>query len=359
MKIDHVHFYVEDASAWRDWFKRMGFRPIGSRCHAYTQTEWVKNGVVNFLLSSPRNDASPVRQFLQHHPEGVVDVAFDVPDLVACLHTMPPGIKLLQPLQVEQQGRLKWAQIQAWGTLRHTLIERAEIVAPPGWANGEWQPDVDYQPGPVNFTAIDHVVLNVPAGELSTAVAWYEQVLGLQPEQQFAIQTAHSGLCSRVMQHPDGQVKLPINEPSSPTSQIQEFLNLNGGAGIQHIALQTPAIATAIAHLRSAGLEFLPVPDRYYTQLRQKSSHLTAQQIQTLAQQQILVDWRADQPQAVLMQIFTQPIFAQPTFFFELIERQTYLHNGQPQVVQGFGEGNFQALFEAIEQEQIKRGSLG
>lgn len=353
MDIDHVHFYVEDASTWRDWFSRMGFRAIGAHHSWHTHTEWVQHGQVNFLLSSPKQTASPVWQFLQCHPPGVVDVAFGVPDLARfCQQAQQQGVTLTQPLQVVRQdhGVVKWVQIAAWGTLRHTLIERSGRTS--GLPTGPQvvAGDVDGLRGArsPSFTIIDHIVLNVAAGELSAAVDWYHRVLALQPQQAFAIQTAHSGLGSRVMQHANGRVKLPINEPTSPTSQIQEFLDLNGGAGVQHIALQTSDIMTAIARLRLAGVAFLPIPDRYYTQLHQRA-HLTAQQIQALAQQQILVDWPAHFPQAVLMQIFTEPIFAQPTFFFELIERQQYLHNGETQAVQGFGEGNFQALFEAIE----------
>jgi 4-hydroxyphenylpyruvate dioxygenase len=361
MNIDYVHFYVEDAIVWRDWFGRMGFRAIGACRNCHTHTEWVNNGPVNFLLSAPQQVTSPVSQFLCHHPAGVVDVALAVDNLAALLnHAEQQGVTLLQPMQIERhpQGLLKWAQIQSWGTLRHTLIERVGITAGmPAWGETIDEAVGSSDRSPVNFAAIDHVVLNVAAGEMSAAVDWYERVLGLQPQQAFAIQTPHSGLCSRVMQHPNGRVKLPINEPSSPTSQIQEFLDLNGGAGVQHIALQTHAIVATIAYLRSVGLSFLTVPDSYYTQLRQKSQ-LTAAQIQALAQQQILVDWQEHLPQAVLMQIFTQPIFTQPTFFLELIERQHYRQNGEVQVVQGFGEGNFRALFEAIEQEQMKRGSL-
>lgn len=365
MNIDHVNFYVKDANVWRDWFGRMGFWSIGTHHSSHTHTEWVSHGAVNFLLSAPKQPTSPISQFLHHHPEGLVDVAFAVADLAALLdQAQQQGATLLQPMQVDQQpqGVLKWAQIKAWGTLRHTLIERVGITSglPTGLPESRslcHPQGVEPKELPVNFTAIDHVVLNVAAGELSAAVDWYGRVFGLQPQQMFAIQTPHSGLCSRVMQHPNGRVKLPINEPSSATSQIQEFLDLNGGAGVQHLALQTQNIAATIAYLRSVGVAFLPVPSSYYTQLQQKSQ-LTAAQIQTLADQQILVDWQAHLPQAVLMQIFTQPIFAQPTFFFELIERQQYQQNGETQIVQGFGEGNFRALFEAIEREQINRGSL-
>ncbi len=191
----------------------------------------------------------------------------------------------------------------------------------------------------------------MPAGDLERAVAWYEEVLDFQPQQAFKIKTDRSALHSRVMLSRNGGVQLPINEPASAHSQIQEFLDVNGGAGVQHIALQTPNIVDAIALFRACGLSLLPVPQTYYSQLKQrKKLPLSTLELEALARQEILVDWKEDTKKAVLLQIFTQPIFTQPTFFFEFIERRFQ--------AQGFGEGNFQALFEAIEKEQIKRGSL-
>jgi 4-hydroxyphenylpyruvate dioxygenase len=110
------------------------------------------------------------------------------------------------------------------------------------------------------FTGIDHVVLNVAAGDLEKALSWYEEVLGFQRQQRFMIQTDQSGLRSQVMVHPTSGVQFPINEPTSANSQIQEFLDVNQGPGIQHIALQTPQIVEAIAQLRHLGLSFLPIP---------------------------------------------------------------------------------------------------
>jgi 4-hydroxyphenylpyruvate dioxygenase len=195
--------------------------------------------------------------------------------------------------------------------------------------------------------------LNVATGDLERALSWYEEVLGFQRQQRFMIETENSGLRSQVMVHPASGVQFPINEPTSANSQIQEFLDVNQGAGIQHIALQTPQIVKAIAQLRHRGLAFLPIPSTYYTQLRTQHQGLplSTAELEEIAAQQILVDWHNEASQALLLQTFTQPIFEQPTFFFELIERRSQ--------AKGFGEGNFRALFEAIEREQLKRGSLG
>jgi len=345
MKIDRVHFYVEDARAWRDWFvHKLSFQAVTAKLSNHTSTEVVKNGSVYFVLSSPLTPLSPVAKFLRQHPPGVADIAFCVEDVEAVMNrAIAHGAKVLHPIQ--SQDYYKWGKIAAWGSLSHTLIERKAG----GGAGGAGE-EIFYR-SPFTFSGIDHVVLNVPTGELEPAVAWYKNTLDFHARQTFTIQTDRSALHSRVMVSRDSSVQFPINQPASPNSQIQEFLDINRGSGIQHIALHTPNIVQAIAQFRSCGVSFLPVPSTYYTQLQQRLGlPLTAAEFEEIAQQQILVDWQDTHPNAVLLQTFTQPIFGQPTFFFELIERRS-------QAV-GFGEGNFRALFEAIEREQMKRGSL-
>ena len=143
-----------------------------------------------------------------------------------------------------------------------------------------------------------------------------------------------------------GKIRFNINEPSSSNSQIQEFLDLNHGAGIQHIALQTQDIWTTIDRMQQRKLEFLPIPQTYYANLKSRATvqqlRLTEREWQQLEQLQILMDWSTATPEQILLQIFTRPIFESPTFFFEIIERRNR--------AQGFGQGNFQALFEAIEE---------
>jgi 4-hydroxyphenylpyruvate dioxygenase len=370
LQIDHVHFYVEDAQKWRDWFVNyLGFQTVVSAIFPtainqeksfHTHTEAVKNGNVYFLLSSPLLPTSPVTEFLRHHPPGVADVAFTVADLPAVMvRVAANGAKILQ--FIEDAGSCKYAKIAAWGGLTHTLIERNLIKGEEGQTNQfkiqnskfkikELLPSTSNHLSNNIFTDIDHVVLNVGVGNLETAVSWYQKVLDLQPQQSFKIQTERSALHSQVMISANGKVQLPINEPGSPNSQIQEFLQVNRGAGIQHIALRTPRLISAITLFRAAGLSFLSVPESYYTKLRQRLEFpLSSLELQAIAQQEILVDCQKDSPLgALLLQIFTQPIFEEPTFFFEFIERRSQ--------ASGFGEGNFRALFEAIESEQVKRG---
>jgi 4-hydroxyphenylpyruvate dioxygenase len=398
MKLDHIHFYVEDARASHDWFVNyMGFQSLASGASCHTLTTVVKSGGVYIVLSSPLTSASPVAQFLRLHPPGVADIAFAVSDLEGVMErAVANGAKVLQPVQQQQlaKGSRKWGKIAAWGSLSHSLSDQCLATAlgdeptlrqplrgivpqrdrignvslPPVLFDTEVSIEsfsltqssevaaTDYQLPTADselFSSIDHIVLNVAAGDLERALRWYEDVLGFQRQQTFTIQTDKSGLRSQVMVHPDSGVQFPINEPASANSQIQEFLDINQGPGIQHIALHTPQIVQAIARLRHLGLSFLPIPSTYYTQLREQHQGLplSTVELEEIAAQQILVDWQEQSSQALLLQTFTQPIFKQPTFFFELIERR--------QEAQGFGEGNFRALFEAIEREQLKRGSLG
>lgn len=355
MRIAYVHFYVEDAQTWCDWFvHHLGFQklnddaltcsfPLKEDTASHTCTKVVKSGLVCFVLSSPISSISPVTKYLRQHPPGVVDIAFEVENLSAIIALAQRfGTKVTQPIVEYQQDKnyIKQASVIAWGGLRHTLLEK------PLTRNA-----VENYSSTNSIQAIDHIVLNVPVGDLKAAVAWYQNILGFRGQQKFNIQTEYSALHSQVMVSGNGSVQLPINEPATPNSQIQEFINANRGAGIQHIALQTNDIICNIAQFRSRGVCFLPISKSYYSRLKQRTNlPIKPDEFKKIAEQEILVDWNEDFPNALLLQIFTQPIFPQPTFFFEFIERR--------ECAQGFGEGNFRALFEAMELEQIKRGSL-
>jgi 4-hydroxyphenylpyruvate dioxygenase len=356
MEIDHVHFYVENARQTRDWFvNTLGFSNRGNLKNSHTWTEIVQSGSIYFAFSAALGQNSPVTDFLGLQAPGVADLALRVTDLnLALEEAIAAGAKLLQPIQIysDPQGELRIAKIQGWGRLHHSLIQR-QGTSPllPVSAQNPWIKVADISPEGTLLQHIDHVVLNVAEPDLSVAIAWYEKVLGFRSDRSFAIQTQRSGLRSQVLLHPQGSARFPINEPASADSQIQEFLDINGGPGIQHIALGTPNILAAIPQLRQRGVRFLEIPAAYYQNLSQRLPNLPVLlDLVSLATQQILVDWQPESPEAVLLQIFTQPIFEQPTFFLEVIERRLQ--------AQGFGEGNFLALFEAMEREQIKRSGL-
>jgi len=349
MEFDRILFYVENAKVSRDWFvSHLGFQSIAGYSNSHTRTEAVSSGNVCFILSSPLTPASPAASWLKFHPPGIADVGFRVKNIeLAVARAQAAGAKILEPIEkdITATGRFKRAKIAGWGDLSHTLVERV----------GE---NLVLASGKLSlFTSIDHVVLNVEVGDLSSAVSWYQKILGFDPQQNFDIQTEKSALRSQVMVHAEGGVQFPINESASANSQIQEFLSANRGPGIQHMALQTADIVGVVTDLRSRGLPFLPVPSTYYSELQQRQNYQPPDW-RAIAASQVLADWQEETPAAMLLQIFTQPIFDEPTFFFEIIERRVSLVNGKQVQAGGFGAGNFRALFEAIEREQMKRGSL-
>ena len=395
MEIDRIHFYVKDGAERSEWFRqRMGFQPIGSIKSDSARTEIFLGGSVYWLVSSPLTSSSPVASYLESHPDGIADVAFRVRDLESFLTKATGAGELLQPLQKRnfEIGTVKWAKIRGWGSLSHTLIE-TEIETK---IEKEIKPEsIDYfyhfilaleaneceieigqaieleynlsslssdiartarsdlSSGSLDF-AIDHLVLNVATGDLEKASGYYQKLFGFQVKQVFDIQTDRSGLYSQVLQEKSDRFWLNINEPTSANSQIQEFLDWNRGSGIQHIALRVTNLVETVARLRDRGLSFLSAPPTYYRQLRQRCQNipvpLDEREWNYIEELQILLEVKRDSPSNLLLQIFTQPIFKEPTFFFEFISRRGGAH--------GFGQNNFRALFEAIELEQSKRNNL-
>jgi len=347
---DHIEFYVDRADQWRDFFvEKYGMFPraygdtttglAGRRAHVVGQ------GRVNFVVSEPQGggpEADFVRQHLDHHGCGVRDVAFKVRDAKHALgEALRRGAGAVRGIY--EDDTIAHAAIAAYGDTIHSLVERK--------AHGEFMPGFRNVAGgiedrEINFAMIDHVVANVE--RMDEWVTYYEQVFGFDLFMHFDINTGRSALMSKVVSSTDGWVKLPINEPSSANSQIQEFLDQYRGAGVQHIALLTPDITATIAEMRRMGQEFLDVPDSYYDETFAERVGTIEEDRDELKRLKILVD--RDNETGYLLQLFTKCVFARPTLFFEVIQRR-----GRSV---GFGEGNFRALFEAIEREQARRGTL-
>jgi len=342
MDIAHIHFYVEDITQTSNWFKeKIGLTSLGKWVKDSTVTELVGNDAVLFFISAPLDSLSPAADYLKIHPPGIADIAFYVKDILAFLSQAKRlGVKIIQAYSSNKKV-LQALKIQAWGSLTHTIIHKAY---------SEKFLKIFVKPQ-LMITGIDHVVLNVPSHEFYAAVSWYQNLFNWEIQQTFDIKTDRSGLHSVALVDSQKKIQFNLNQPTSSNSQIQEFLDINKGAGIQHIALQSSNIFETVNQMRKRGLSFLSIPQAYYTQLSQRYQGivptLKKEEWQLLEKQQILLDWTKDNPESMLMQIFSQPIFNKPTFFLEIIERRRQ--------VQGFGEGNFQSLFEAIEKEQIVR----
>jgi 4-hydroxyphenylpyruvate dioxygenase len=258
---------------------------------------------------------------------------------------------LSEPRWAEDEGgRVELASIGAYGDVVHTFVNRADYagVYLPGYvalpsANGAG-------PGSVGLANIDHVVGNVELGRMNHWVEFYERVFGMTNILHFGdeqIHTEYSALMSKVMADGSGKIKFPINEPAEGKrkSQIEEYLEYFGGPGVQHIALASDDIVSTVQTMRDRGVYFLGTPESYYEEAFSRVGEID-ESWQDLRHLRILVDRDED---GYLLQIFTKTAQDRPTVFFEVIER----HGAR-----GFGEGNFKALFEAIEREQALRGNL-
>ncbi|MCX7115852.1 MAG: 4-hydroxyphenylpyruvate dioxygenase [Gammaproteobacteria bacterium] len=193
---------------------------------------------------------------------------------------------------------------------------------------------------------IDHLTHNVHRGRMDTWADFYNDLFQFKQIRYFDIEGQKTGLISRALASPNGQIKIPLNESKDSLSQIEEFLNNYHGEGIQHIALHTQQIYQTVETLRAQQLHFLDVPDTYYEAVTQRVPW-HQESVAELQALKILMDGELDPKQGLLLQIFTENTFG--PVFFEVIQRKGN---------QGFGEGNFKALFEAIERDQIKRGTL-
>jgi 4-hydroxyphenylpyruvate dioxygenase len=335
---------------------------FGMRLEAYTGPETgnrdhhayvLRAGKVRFVIKGAVSPDSPVADHHRRHGDGVMDVALEVPDVDKCVaHARAAGARIVaEPHDTtDENGTVRTAAIAAYGDTVHTLVDRSRYHGAylPGYvARTSQAPEIEPA-----FIALDHVVGNVELGQMDQWVAFYHRVMGFTNLAEFIgddIATEYSALMSKVVASGDHRVKFPLNEPAvgKKKSQIDEYLEFYRGPGVQHLALATPDICAAVDALRARGVEFLATPDSYYTDpvLRARIGEVRVP-VAELQSRGILVDRDED---GYLLQIFTKPVGDRPTVFFELIERHGSL---------GFGKGNFQALFQAIEREQERRGNL-
>jgi 4-hydroxyphenylpyruvate dioxygenase len=334
---------------------------FGMRCVAYRGPETgcrdeaayvLESGSARFVLRGPVTGSSELARHVAAHGDGVIDLAIGVPSVhEAFRYAVARGARAVEwpHLEEDAHGKVAKAAIATYGDTRHSLIERSDYAGPylPGYVAAE---PLVAPPAEPFFTGVDHCVGNVELGLMDHWVDFYHQVMGFTNMKEFVgddIATEYSALMSKVVADGSRKVKFPINEPAvgKKKSQIDEYLEFYGGPGVQHIALITDDIVSAVRRMRAAGVSFLPTPDSYYDTLGQWVGD-TRVRLEELRELRILADRDED---GYLLQIFTRPVQDRPTVFFELIER----HGSE-----GFGKGNFKALFEAIEREQEKRGNL-
>jgi 4-hydroxyphenylpyruvate dioxygenase len=356
--VDHVELWVGNASQAAFFYEHaLGFTPV-----AYSGLETgdrtgvahvLMQGKVRLVIRGGLEPDSPISEFVRTHGDGVHQITLQVPDAMAAFHEAVKrgAVAAVEPTTLEDaDGHAGISAIQLYGEVLLGFVDRGSYQGCflPGYEAIE-RVDGGHQEG-VGIAAVDHIVGNVELGKMDAWVDWFKVVLGFEQLQHFtdeAISTEYSALMSKVMQSGSGKIKFPINEPArgKRKSQIEEYLDFNAGPGVQHLALITGDICATVDALKRRGVQFLTVPTTYYDDLWERVGPIRedAKEIQRL---NIMVD-RDDE--GYLLQIFTKPIQDRPTLFFEIIQRRGS---------RGFGEGNFKALFEAIEREQERRGNL-
>lgn len=349
----HVEFFVNNAKQAVFYYSKLfGFNICGYKGPETNSQDSVsyllKKNNVSFVFTSPIKASHPSCNWLAMHGEGVFDIAFKVDSAEdafnSCIERGAEeysGIRYIKDLGYHRKS------IKTYGNTIHSFIEDSSY-------NGFWAPQFeevdDKSSSDSHLIKIDHIVGNVEKGKMNLWKRFYSDIFGFMPFVKFDkddISTQFSSLQSVVMRSKNWKIKLPINEPADGInkSQIQEYLDFNQGPGVQHIAILTDDIIASIDNLRKNGVDFLDVPDSYYDNIRKRVGPID-EDFKLLQKNKILID---KDEKGYLLQLFTKPLEDKPTLFIEIIQRKGS---------RGFGQGNFQALFEAIEREQGKRGNL-
>ena len=354
---DHLEWWVGNARAVTAWLTSgFGFEVVsycGPETGVTDRVSYVlASGEVRFVITAGLGPDSEITRHVARHGDGIRNLAWRVDDAARATEAAAGrgATVVAEPATVEDDsGVVTTAAISTYGETRHVFVDRS------GW-HGDWWPRFSDSrlpgrpAGPsVGLTSIDHVVGNVEQGRLDEWVGWYEEVLGFRQMRHFdadQISTQYSALRSTVV-HNGAGVVMPINEPAPGLrkSQIEEYLDAYGSPGVQHIALATPGIVGSVAAMRGRGVRFLDMPDTYYEDARRRVTDFELPWAD-LQEQGIEVDVDSG---GYLLQVFTETVTDRPTLFLEIIQREG---------ASGFGEGNFKALFEAIEREQARRGNL-
>ena len=353
---DHVELWVGNAKQAAYYYEQaFGFRRAayaGPETGVRDRASYVleQNDIRLVLTSALRRD-SEIGTFCLVHGDGVKDISLRVPDArEAYRQAVQRGARgISEPRWVEDEwGKVELATIGTYGDVVHTFVNRSayEGAYLPGYVAQE----SSLENSDVGLLAIDHVVGNVELGRMDHWVGFYERVFGMTEMLPFSdddISTEYSALMSKVMTDGQGKIKFPINEPAEGKrkSQIEEYLEFNSGPGSQHIALTSTNVVDTVEALQRRGVIFLSTPEAYYDETPDRVGEID-ESWDDLRRLRILADRDDD---GYLLQIFTKTAQDRPTLFFEVIER----HGAR-----GFGDGNFKALFEAIEREQALRGNL-
>lgn len=332
--------FTGDSAHLHTVFIELGFVPVAK--HKYRNVTLYRQGQISFILNDRENGQAP--EFTQSHAVGANAMAFRVKNAQKAYdHAIASGAT-----PAKDYGEVTGLRIPAIEGIGGSLLYFVDMYGDRGSiydVDFEYIQD-DHWPKGAGLTYIDHLTHNVNRGNMDKWAGFYEDIFNFREIRYFDIEGKITGLKSRAMTSPCGQIRIPINESSDDKSQIEEFLDRFNGEGIQHIALGSDDILSSVEILKENGVPFQSTPDTYYERLDARlPGH--GEDVERLRELQVLVDGAPTEGQGTLLQIFTQD--AMGPVFFEFIQRKGN---------EGFGEGNFQALFESIEQDQIRRGVL-
>jgi 4-hydroxyphenylpyruvate dioxygenase len=353
-EIDHVEIYVSNPRQAAHFYRTtFGLPPVayagpetGTRKQISLALEHQR---IKLVLTASTEPGGAIDEHILMHGEGVRDISFRVDDAEAAFASaVSRGARPVQEptLTEDECGYAVKATVAACdGDTVHSLVQRGEY-------GGAFLPSYSalrrhLPAAAAGLTSIDHVAICVEEGQLDRWVEFYRNVFGFRLSHQEDVTTEYSGMNSKVMQNGTGQVKLVMMEPVSGRrkSQIQEYLSAHCGPGTQHVALAAESIIDAVRTVEANGVEFLSTPGAYYDVLSDRVGAID-ETLALLREFNILVD-REDG--GYLMQVFTKPVLSRSTLFWEIIQRKG---------ASGFGGGNIRALFQAIEREHARRGSL-
>lgn len=334
--MEFIEYAGPDASLFRNLFANLGMVEVAK--HKTKKITLFRQNDINFLLNEEAGNFADA--FQKSHGPSVCSTGFRVEDARKAFEVaVERGAK---PYLVEDQKSLPWPTIYGIGDSLVYFVD--QYGAKGNIYDNEFEYVVeDKNPKGNGFLLIDHMTNNVPKGELDLWARFYEDVFNFKEIRFFDIKGSATGLLSRAMRSPCGKITIPINEPTEDKSQIQEYLDEYKGSGIQHIALLTEDICSSVKTIKDNGIPTLDVPETYYEVLQDRVPNIT-EDMTTLKNLRLLAD---GDEEGYLLQIFTQNTIG--PIFYEFIQRKNHW---------GFGEGNFQALFEAIERDQRRRGVL-
>lgn len=334
--MEFVEFASPEPQDLERLFEKFGFKKVAQ--HKTKDVRLFRQNQVNFIINNEPDTFA--HQFAKNHGPSICATGFRVENAEAAHQTAVS--RGARSIEIKNDPRShSFPAIFGIGDSAIYFVDSYQH-------QDHYEQDFNYlcedrNPQGFHLELVDHLTNNVPTGDMQKWCDFYTDIFNFREVRKFDIRGQQTGLVSKVMKSPCNKIIIPINEPTDQKSQIQEYLDEYKGSGIQHLALLTGDIAQTVSNLRAQGIEFLDVPETYYEMLKDRLPNVT-EDIKTLSQLRILAD---GDPEGYLLQIFTQNQIG--PIFFEIIQRKNH---------DGFGEGNFQALFDAIERDQKRRGYL-